>query len=289
MKRNLLLFILICFSTTTLNASRVYNFFVANNEMPGFGDLISNWYSAVATKNKDSSALVNFILTEPFAEKFKIVEKDFNSEMKIQTIKSIRVIYYPLLKDEFEDFLSKELIRDEKYTCSLAFTINRNNLLNTKSPSAKMLGYLAQNNIKSPFLYFELPVLSQLALLRLNDNNYKLPKLYGGPNYNENNYFYQVAFHKSGNKKPSPPLFAFLTTALNGNLFIGEKDPMPHIPVSSLKSEYDFLGYFYAYDERLKLKYLQGINKLAKNNPQKTFAVIAAKSVPKNSKAKVLT
>ena len=124
-----------------IGQSQTFNILTEDNERPGFGDLVSNWYAALFLVSK--SRQVNFYVSPAMHKNFGKLEPDFNSRLDRQMIRGIQVFAHANDDPDGNETLvsrrSKEmadLLRPDSAdvnVCNLAFTARPSKILRDKA------------------------------------------------------------------------------------------------------------------------------------------------------------
>ena len=113
-----------------------FNIITEDNDRPGFGDLVSNWYAALFLRAQQQE--VNFYLSPEMQVNFSRLEPNFDSERNRQMIRGIQVFAHAndipendtqrmLRLNEFRDMLTPTIAREN--VCNLSFTARSDQLL----------------------------------------------------------------------------------------------------------------------------------------------------------------
>ena len=157
------------FSGTTNSASEttVVNILTVDKAQAGFGDLVSNWYTALVLKKQNPNLNINFYLSEPFRDKFKKIEPQFNEMLEVQPIDGITI--FSVLPNETGNLVSEHefeakirawvpdwlnLSSKNQHICTLAFTtpllnVIRDNIMDPFDTRTRAAGYFVLEGMQT--------------------------------------------------------------------------------------------------------------------------------------------
>jgi hypothetical protein len=288
----------------------VVNILTVDKKQAGFGDLVSNWYTALVLKKRNPNLTINFYLSQPFRERFKKIEPTFEenrptTEMPQDIngiwIYSIGADVYPPLKDlppkkfkareeafenQIKTWVPKWLDMDDKketkHVCTLAFTAPLEEIIRDKNnlgpqTTERAAGYFVLEAMRDKLKSFKGERGQSTKIAPLLAFNYFL--YVGHIRYPKNGEGSFSWFKES--KHGGVPIYGLPASFLNGAMFLSKQNDI--LGIQPYSANVDHLGYAYAHHPDSVKRYLTLVRQFARDHPDEKILVI----VP-SQKAEVL-
>ena len=257
----------------------ILNILTTDSPMPGFGDLVSNWYAALVLRGKypESELDINFYVSRPFLEKFKTLVPEFKfvltesgQDADHQLIgvgfKHIQVYWDSFGQDKAQrnSVIQKMLAinRPEAKVCNLAFTTNYSNIVGrgTSYFGRHLMEYALNLKKKNEHIKNGTPFLGFDFLFHNSQSRFIAS---GQPGLNPN--LQEMRF----------PLYLFNGAVETGSLFISKDHPEFRLAPYDLEGH---LGFAYAHTSQFRMEYIAQVANIAREHKKETYFIVLGSS-----------